>query len=598
MGIIHNFAKRGKGMKKRYLALLFALALLVGLFSACARVDETQEPTDAEGSYLAGYAIKDINPWADYEDHSKGIQIYLFNLTGNGDDSSRPVYGLFDDNGDNTSGDGDGLFVTCTAVQDPSGTTVLFVTLDALGAQADLTADAREAIVEAMGDKGITEDRIFINASHTHSGPSFAALKKGNDAQKAYYDYVIDQIAAAAAEAYGDLSPAKLRKGTVNAKEATAELGYNGGKGYHMNAIRHYEVTMTGSDGNAYSYMVGSGGALDNTDVAFKSIRVSKNEYKTVDEADNDMHVLLFEVDGKDDIVFVNWRAHTTMNSGVEKTLLSSDYVNGLRTVLGKEGYRSAFFQGAAGNVVTAPRAGVWTNDTTLSDWLQAVLNEETKTYTYGKMLAQIALSCIDDIKDDMPLPVGNIQTKQAFYSETGNRQTYSEGLKAAAQSAKDNGISNYPYRYTHTDGKVYIVNTANHRNKILSTNNVGQLELNTILFGNEVAFVTAPNEIVDKYHVYKDGDEYSAAPNDWDNLINDETYGTPFVLGYTNGAKGYIGNWLDFAQNSQEYTDITGYAENGEEFFSPGNYESMTSAFKRGAGEEIVAQLGAMLAN
>lgn len=594
---------------KRRIAFLCALALLIGLFPAGAMAVETEADT-----YQAGYAIKDINPWVDYEDHSKGIQIELFNLTGNGDDSDRPVLGLYDDNGDGEQGDGDGIFTTCTAVTDPQDKTVLFVTIDAIGAQSDLVKDAKKAIEEKLGKNVISQDQIMISASHTHSGPHFADLRnKGDASQKAYYQHVIDQIAQAAYDAYHDRAPAELHKGTVNAKEATAELGYNGDNGYHMNAIRHYEVTMKkknfwGTTTETKTYMTGSGDAIGTDEYAYSS-----KEYRTVDEADNDMHVLLFAFDDaeKQDIVFVNWRAHTTMNSGVKLNsnehngqYISSDYVNGLRSELSKEGYRTAFFQGASGNVVTTAREGAWSTNPENKDWIQYVddkvgasQRDQKKTFIYGSMLAQIALSCIDEIKAEKPLPVGNIQTQKLTYE--GTIQQDSEGLRAAAQAAEDNKISNYPYKYTHEDEKVYIVNSAAHKTNILSRatpwSGFENLELNAILFGNEVAFVTAPNELADKYHVYTDGDAYGSAPNDWDNLIR-KTYGTPFVLGYTNASRSYIANWLDFAQNSQAYTDITGYADNGEEFFGPGTYESYICGFERGTGEDLVKTFGDML--
>jgi ribose transport system substrate-binding protein len=84
------------------------------------------------------------------------------------------------------------------------------------------------------------------------------------------------------------------------------------------------------------------------------------------------MHVLKFDFPNdstKEPIVLVNWRAHTTMNSGVKAKLLSSDYANGLRTTLKKNGYRAAFLQGAAGNVVTCATSSTWKTNAENKDY-------------------------------------------------------------------------------------------------------------------------------------------------------------------------------------------------------------------------------------
>ena len=338
-------------MKKRILAAICLLAVLLCAFAMSGR---TEAATDR---YQVGYAIKDMNPWLDYTDHSKGLNLGLFNLTGNGDDAERPLSGFFDDNGDGVQGEGDGLYTTATAVTDPYGKTIIYITIDSLQGYGYVTADARSAIVERLGSDVIAPEQIMVSGSHTHSGGYFQGMRNATGAKGVYYKYIVSQITDAAVEAYNDRAEAVMTKGTINAKESTAHLGYNDGKGYHMNAIRHYEVTVTNKKDTSQTkaYMINSGDGINKS----YEIPYYPNHSKSVvttDTADNNMHVLKFTFPGdatKEPIVLVNWRAHTTMNSGVNKKLLSSDYPNGLRTTLKKNGYRAAFLQGAAGNVVT-----------------------------------------------------------------------------------------------------------------------------------------------------------------------------------------------------------------------------------------------------
>ena len=587
-------------MLKRLLGIICAMAMIFSCMPAELAVNATTD------RYMVGYAIRDINPWVDYNDHSKGIQKGLFNLTGNQNDDTRPLEGLFDDNGDGVKGDGDGIFTTATAITDPYGNTVIFITIDSLMGYGNLTRDVRQALVEQLGKYGITADRIMVNGSHSHSSAPFSSLKGKADGKGEYYTHVVNQMTEAAIAAYSDRAYANMSKGTVDAKDATAELGYNGGKGYHMNANRHYEVTMTHKSFSSVkkTYMCWTGDTLDKqSEYPFATSGTNKKKVRTVEESDNDMHLLLFEFPDNADkqpIVMVNWRAHTTMNSGVSSKLLSSDYVNGLRTTLAKMGYRAAFFQGAAGNVVTAAKSAVWSAYPEYKDWLNESPSESKKTFIYGRMLAEIAQYCIKESGAMKAIAPEKIRTLQSTWH--GELQPYTEGHLAAAMLTKEmeaNGeIIEYPFRYEY-EGERYILNSNYHRNAVISRSNASStytnLELNAILLGDDVAFVTAPNELADKFHIYNEGEKYSNELNDWKNLI-DDSYGVPFVLGYCNDSYGYIASWLDHAMNSQIYTDITGFAENGEEFFDPGTYESNTSRFAQGQGEELIKYFGKML--
>lgn len=562
-------------MRKRILAAICLMAACFGCICMGTLANAATE------RYQVGYAIRDINPWLDPADHSKGLlSIYL---TGNGNDTERTCTGIMDDNDNGVVDEGDGLFTTATAVTDPYGKTILYITIDALQGYSTIAGkiNIREEIVKALGSGVISQDQIMINANHSHSAPSI-------NSSADYYNYVVSQISEAAVAAYNDRAEAVMTKGSIDALESTAYMGYNGGNGYHMNAIRHYNVTSEhktlGAFGFTEEHVAGS---------SFGSMGTTMKDYKqtsrvNVMESDNTMHILLFEFPGdadKQPVVFVNWRAHSTFNGGGDtKTLVSSDFANSIRANLNKAGYRAAYLQGASGNVSAGGTSGSWAAESGNVD----------DANVYGRMLAQIALDCIER-KMTQELPAGKIRTLQKIYH--GQIQEDSAGLQAAAKAVSSMGDVSYPYVYKHTDGKSYILNSKFQVTAILNRAkadaNYTNLELNVIRLGDNVAFVTAPGELADRYDL---AGSIKNEDNDWLELVDNNTYGTPFVMGYTNDGRGYIPFSLEYVYNTYEYYKITGKGINADKYHGAGSYESNTSRVARGTGEDIIQTYKQML--
>lgn len=687
-------------MNKRILALFCAVVMTV---SMCAFGIEAVAATN---KYQVGYAIKEINPWID-GDYRKGI-IPGLKLSGRGaNDNKRFCVGIWDDDCDGTwygeyyydsdkdgfvdqdkdksiKGNGydpdDGLFTTCTAITDANGNTVLFITLDTLGAFSNLTNDARAQIIKNIkadpsgwGNVNVMADAIILNGSHTHSslrisdtsvyGCYDGVYSKTADNYQAtqYYKRLIDQIVAAAKEACRDRAEATMYKSSVDVSEVLSVKGItNQASKLQLNFVRQYNqyyranIDKLGIKEEGYHVIAGSnfgwqqgvqkymaekyaaafkaktGREITQNDVTVLSIRKDdKDELVSVDgkeaPADDMMHLIEFRFasnSGKLPVVMLNWRAHTTENGGDYFGAASSDYVGPLRTLLKQQGYRVAFFLGAAGNLVINSRMST---GYLLTPWRQPLstatsyYNSKWKSdvHLYADLLKQAALTKLGGKGTLMSSP-GDIRvTTSTFYAE---KQNYSDGWIAALNALlkdanndesvwKWNNTALYPYRYEHTDGKTYIIASYFHASTINGRkgNKPGDAQgvtLSAVALGNAASFVTAPFEISDRY--YDNLQNGNMLDNDWNDLKDIIGSGSPFVLSCTNGYVSYLPSSLEYIFNTQEYYDIfsknntvkeyQNYAKDGMQLYGPGNYESHISPLASGAGELMIDQFEVML--
>lgn len=600
-------------MKKK-ICLLICLAILTIVIMASAMAGCSGSGSEQLGEhYLVGYNKVDVNPWiqnypgkdnmtdadgnpigvmynpawTDAAKHIKFAKVTTpkqtqipfvgVRISGFGSIADTFSDSVIDDNCDNKIGQGDGLFSTVTTVSDTTGKTVIFITIDSIGGYTNLLNSLKDSIVKQLNG-AVSADDIVLSASHAHSAVdmNFCSSAKKGTAVRAYYDYYVDTITKAAVSAYENRQPATMTKGAIDASDAC---------GFQLNFIRHY---VTGDVENDQFLISGSNFGPS---LATKLYPVA--------DADDMMYLLQFTpVKGGAPIVMVNWRAHATFIGTSTSTVLSSDYIGPLRHYMEEAGYRVAFWQGAAGNVV--PNSAI----SSYNGWQNVGISQFTYRNSdgkiqncarYGYMLTQVAKKCLANNMQE--LSEGNILTTQSKFVTA--RQTDSDGLKAAflywrdvLGSPKNKGdatanggsFGGWPLVYTWPeDNQKYVLSSYYHadqmRGRLDVTGNNAPIDLKAIMLGNSVAMVIGGNEMFDNYSLTNTIDDIS--DNDWLDLINESTYGTPFVLAYTSGGHAYIPNKLAYEYNSGSLTYSTGCYESNTCPYAPGSGEAMIQEFK-----------------
>jgi len=569
-------------MKRRMIAMLCMVVVLMGVFAMSVTAQQEND------RYQVGYARKDINAWTDPENPNINSVIDV-PLAGYANNMERLATEMMDDNGDGIVDGKDGLHTTCTSVTDAYGKTVIYFTIDALGAYGSLVSDLRKELVNELGSDVLSGNDIMVNASHSHEAPDFGTCRSAEEgsAWRNYYDYALAQMVAAGVEAYNSRTEAIMTKAEVDASESS---------GYQLNFVRHYNVV---EESRTYlpnidfytpwkvekQYIAGDNFGGERTIIEKTETGTKARSVKSVSEANDTMYLTQFTpVNGDAPIVWATWRAHASMNGGPAKTIISSDYINSFRYRMEKNGYRLAFFQGTSGNVNARHSNKVlWDDAAFPADIISA-----ENSVKYGYLLSEVAL---DGIKNHMTdeLEPGKIRTFQSVMPL--KVQIDSEGQRAAAEQymAELESGANIPdpYKYTHTDGKVYIFNSKFHAKNVYNRinnqeNETIKAELNAIALGDSVMYLTAPFELFDRYSL--DATYEDTSDNDWLDLNNMSTYGTPVVLGYSNNSQSYLPNAYAYTYNE------------GSTSYGVGSYEANIAQMRQGEGERVVQEFGEMI--
>lgn len=574
---------------KRIFAFILCLLLLLSLLPAAIFMVEAAT-LDTSGPLYAGYAKVRIDPSGHPDGKITGLP-----MSGYGTSTDRLSTGFMDDTGDSKINEKDGLFATCIAITDQYGKTIIYYGVDIINPSNTWTNPARKVILAALEEAGykLESGDIYMSASHTHNGPdltygvSFSEDKLAGDevaqTTKKYRDWVFELLAQAAVDAMKDQEEVTLTKGTVDASDAIKAMKPNATVNQQrLNYVRHYKTPNSGDaiyGGSNFGYT--------------KYTAATTMAMEPVDQ----MHLVQLtpKSGDKDPIVMVNWDAHVTINSTTSTTYgknnhykVSSDWVNSMRYGLEAEGYRPAFSQGTAGNKVPSTPVAALKNPDML-------VNGEARGYKYGARVADVALYGLENCMGK-PLDTSRIRSATARFDFQTNAPTPEEVELANAMMAAD--PSTYPSGYAdlieylkHADtwskrteyyatfpylkniNSRYQLSSIKSRLKYLTTED-SYITVGVLSIGKELSFVVSSCELADRYS--STDTLANVTDNDWDDLI-DDTYGKPLVMGYTNGADGYIPHQLAYIYNE------------GSVNYAVGSYESQMARYARHTGEQLV---------
>ncbi|MBR4863944.1 MAG: hypothetical protein IKU07_05150 [Oscillospiraceae bacterium] len=553
-----------------------------------------------------------------------------------------------DDNGDGLTNEADGLHGTCVVMTAADGSTLITISLDLIGVDEGTVLNMiRNAVHEATGvpreyimvqgtHTHFAPDFSNITTNMSTSQELYIRYNDGKYFTGAeVYNYLVEYredlarvIGEAAARAMDDRAKAVMSKGSLDTSEAE-----NCPEGYRMNVVRHYQMTrqkilkvggeyvqiggkyIADPTGAIVNYVAGDNfnGGGDPVGNRYGSYVITAAQ--SVAESDDMLHALYFTFPGtdKEPVAMFNWRAHPCNNRSIaaDKDILgwpndssyyqvSGDYVNAFRRELQSSGIRASFHQGASGNI----NGG----DATLATSWTAKYGTD-KGNIYGSRLGKIALELVGEDSTSLEqISGGQIRVASLVYHNSGN--TNSPAMLAAAKLYEEYYEGPIPlegegYRVVDSNGSGYgetgerVIDTTTgayvtiasryHASAVLSRDKVkgkaayGRVEIGAATIGSSVAFVSAPGELYDRYDI--NGTVLDSPTTGWASLVNEETFGTPFVLGYCNGTRGYFPNVAAYSYNYGN-RDSKGALSND----AVGSYESQTTRLAPGGGEELIS--------
>jgi len=389
------------------------------------------------------------------------------------------------------------------AITDEEGETLLLVSQDLIN--SSWYKEAQSAICEATD---VPAEHIMIAATHTHSAPDQTSPLECIQQYKQYY---LQKMAEAAMAAMADRSEAYTYTGQTKLEK--------------MNGVRHYLM----ADGTYAGDNFGS----------FKDNAI----VEPAEEKDNDLQVIRFAREGKQDVVMVNWQAHPSKLGSSTSYLISADFVGDARTAFEEStGQLFVYFTGAAGNQNPSSK-----------------LESQCFSYScqqYGQALAEAAAALLE--KMDTPA-ITSVKAARKIYTGQVNHDmedkleqarqvqkvSEEEGSEAANLLAKQYGFA---HRF-HATAVIRRREYEESRDFEVSAASLGA-----------VSFVSAPYEMFSVHGSYIK-----------DNSPADMT----FVISCCNGNNGYLPSNKAYDYNC---------------------YEAYNSNFARGTGDQVAELLVDML--
>ncbi len=361
-------------------------------------------------------------------------------MTGYGNDQARIFTEIRDD-----------LYATCVAFRQCEDTILMF-TLDLLTAVRKITDPAREAIAAATG---VPAERIMFCGTHTHSGPVLWTPGP-------YFDLVIRAATDAAREAIADLSPAE----PVGAKGILPGINF----------VRHYKLANGTYAGPNFG--------------DFKSAPIVDHAHPN----DPQLQVVYLKRDGKKDIGLINWQAHPCYTGGVNKTVLSADFICPVRQRFeAQTGAYCAYFTGAAGDQTTDSRL--------------EHLKHDMDCDQYGHTIADFA---VELLKNAQSLAREGVRNNQTWLTQPLNHAE--EDMLPQAQMVVDLWRRDYDRPAATKVARANGFESVYHAVSVVRRTTrpeTATMELNTLRVG-DLAFVTVPFEMFNAHGRFvKDNSPY-----------------------------------------------------------------------------------------
>ncbi len=338
---------------KRIFALLLAVIMVLCLCACGGDTEEGGKESGGSGVLEVGVSRQSIMP-------SSPIGVHI---TGGGD-PNRISTGYLDE-----------LTITCIAITDAQGNTVLMYSQDLHNPHKAFVSICKTQITEATG---VPAEDIYMAATHTHSSllPTDTATSGNVDFNNKYYAAVVN----AAKEALADRAPAVMQGGNLDINEVSD---------HDMAFVRHYSI----SDGSVAGSNFGS----------YNNGKIVGHPY----EADQVAQLIRFVREGKDkDVLMMNWPAHSTFNGTTTLLNVSADYPAPLRTYI-EDNSDCIFGIFLAGAGDQTPNS-LWVED-----------NHGLEYQAYGQALGKIVLDNMESVLQ--PIADGTIQQTELNYTATTN---------------------------------------------------------------------------------------------------------------------------------------------------------------------------------
>ena len=318
---------------KRAITLFLLLIMLLSL-CGCAETQSVDGGNTPVAGLQIGYSKINITP-----DFSVG-------LGGNSDMETR-----------RSTGFADYIYITCIAATEGEETVLLY-TVDNCSVSKAVVDQLRDAVTPATGISG---DKIFVGATHSHSCPS---LVWPDEAGNKFSAMVMEAAATAAKEALADRSAASMLVATPIIEG--------------MNFVRHYKLSDGSYAGSNFGDFFG------------KTIEAHAAE------PDRQMVLVKFDRGEKKSVLMVNWQAHPDSSAEIGYTTIAASWIGPLRDTLEAEsGCHVAYFTGASGN-------------TNMSSSIPE-LNHGLATWRdYGVKMGQLAAESLSQLQ---PVEGSGIQT-------------------------------------------------------------------------------------------------------------------------------------------------------------------------------------------